>query len=67
MHSLLNHFAHRHNADGSHDSICTTCFATVAKVHNEEDLANLESAHQCEPVGHYEANQGIKHRMSAAL
>jgi hypothetical protein len=67
MHTLLKSFPHRHNADGSHDSICTACFATVAKVRNEDDLTNFESAHLCEPVGLYEAGQGIKHRMSFAL
>ena len=28
-------YAHRHNRDGSIDSICKICFATVAKVQDE--------------------------------
>jgi hypothetical protein len=31
MHRLTN-FAHRHNSDGSYDSICTKCYATVASL-----------------------------------
>jgi len=42
-------FPHRHNHDGSHDSICPICFVTVATVQNEWELASHESAHVCEP------------------
>jgi len=34
-------FPHRHNRDGSHDSICISCYATVASVRNEADLADM--------------------------
>ena len=42
-------FPHRHNADKTHDSICTSCFVTVARVVNESELAGHESAHVCDP------------------
>ena len=41
-------FPHRHNPDGSHDSICTRCFVTIAKTPLEADLEELEKAHVCE-------------------
>ena len=51
MDSQLNHrFPHRHNSDGSHDSICITCYATVASAHNEGDLAQHEQDHVCDLV-----------------
>jgi len=50
-------FPHRHNPDGTHDSICTVCFATVATVQKEWELASHESAHVCEPMSLYRASQ----------
>jgi hypothetical protein len=43
-------FPHRHNRDGSYDSICISCYATVASVQNEADLAQLEQDHVCNMV-----------------
>jgi hypothetical protein len=43
------HFPHRQNRDGSFDSICTICFATVATVIGESELARHEEAHICDP------------------
>jgi hypothetical protein len=40
---------HRRNADGSHDSICTACLATIASVRDESELADHELAHVCNP------------------
>jgi hypothetical protein len=42
-------FAHRRNRNGSYDSICTKCYATVASAESEEALSSLESAHVCDP------------------
>lgn len=42
-------FAHRHNQDGSFDSICPQCFATVAKTKDEALLAQFEREHICDP------------------
>jgi hypothetical protein len=50
-------FPHRHNSDGSHDSICTVCYVTVATSQNELELASHESVHVCQPVNPYRANQ----------
>jgi hypothetical protein len=48
-------FPHRHNADGSYDSICLGCFATVASVTEECDLEFYESEHKCDPVAVYQS------------
>lgn len=40
-------FPHRHNRDGSYDSICVKCFATIATERIEEMLAESEQAHAC--------------------
>jgi len=47
---LTRSFPHRHNTDGSHDSICISCYATVASVQNEADLARYEEDHVCDIV-----------------
>jgi len=60
MLSLLKpSFPHRRNADGSHDSICTMCLATVATVKSEGELARHESAHVCEPFNLYRVSHGL--------
>jgi hypothetical protein len=48
-------FPHRLNCDGTIDSICDSCFATVATATVEADLEPLEAVHFCEParVAHY--------------
>lgn len=52
-------FPHRHNNDGSFDSICDTCFVTVARVKVESELTVFESRHRCEPANLYWASQGF--------
>jgi hypothetical protein len=52
-------FPHRQNADGTYDSICTACLATVANVKNEWELAPYESDHVCDPIGRYRVSQGL--------
>ena len=51
-------FSHRHNEDGSHDSICTVCFQTVATDENEEKLRPYENGHVCNLVDIYRVSQG---------
>jgi len=46
-------FAHRINANGTHDSICRGCFATVASVRDEAELAQHEGDHVCDPLLRY--------------
>jgi len=41
-------FAHRLNRDASFDSICTTCFETVASEDNESKLTAHEERHLCD-------------------
>jgi hypothetical protein len=43
-------FPHRVNIDGTIDSICQRCFATVGSAMVESDLASMEAAHICEPA-----------------
>jgi hypothetical protein len=57
MHGPTN-FAHRHNADGTYDSICLKCYATAARAKKEESLSSPESAHVCDPTALYLADQG---------
>jgi hypothetical protein len=40
-------FKYRHNPDGSVDSICLVCFATVATCAREDDLVKGERIHVC--------------------
>jgi hypothetical protein len=40
-------FPHRHNADGTHDSICCRCYATIATEHDQDDLLAQEAEHVC--------------------
>ena len=41
-------YPHRQNDDGSYDSICPTCFATIARSKLEAELAGHENAHLCD-------------------
>jgi hypothetical protein len=41
-------YPHRRNDDGSYDSICTSCYATVASSWSEGELAEHEGAHTCD-------------------
>ena len=38
---------HRKNADGTHDSICPRCYATIATEHDQDDLPAQEAEHVC--------------------
>ena len=40
-------FPHRHNLDGSHDSICVNCFRTVSSMQHEIELEAIEKKHVC--------------------
>lgn len=40
-------FPHRHNPNGSWDSICSACMATIATVENEAELVRREASHVC--------------------
>jgi hypothetical protein len=41
-------YPHRRNRDGSFDSICLTCFMTVATAKTEIELAESDAKHICE-------------------
>jgi hypothetical protein len=42
-------FAHRRNPDKSIDSICTTCFRTIASEDTDDKLTAHEKRHLCDP------------------
>ncbi len=41
-------YPHRLNKDGSFDSICPTCFMTVAAAKSEIELVEYDANHICE-------------------
>ena len=57
--AMSRRFAHRHNKDGSHDSICTSCAVTVASVQDEDQLCAHESGHVCNPETEYRFNEEV--------
>jgi hypothetical protein len=40
-------FSRRKNIDGTHDSICRRCFATIARERDQNDLLAQEAGHVC--------------------
>lgn len=45
-----NMFVHRENPDGTIDSVCRACFATVGTSAREADLEPAEKRHACDPA-----------------
>jgi hypothetical protein len=45
---FLAAFPHRRNRDGSFDSICGICFATVCSASTESELEAMEMKHICQ-------------------
>ena len=45
----VNSFAHRRNSDTSFDSICLTCFQTIASADSVDKLIVYEEYHSCDP------------------
>ena len=43
-------FVRRVNRDSTIDSICTSCYRTVATSEEESNLVDEENIHVCEPV-----------------
>lgn len=48
--SAKRKFVHRPNKNGTHDSICCACLATIVSLKDDDDLALYESSHICDPV-----------------
>lgn len=46
----LAYFPHRCKPDGTIDSICPRCYATIGTSTWEADLERMETAHLCDPV-----------------
>ena len=53
MMNTLIRFAHRKNPDRSIDSICTTCFQTIASEDSAGKLISHEERHSCDPYWHF--------------
>jgi hypothetical protein len=49
-------YPHRRNRDGSFDSICPVCFATVAHSKTDAELVEIDKAHICDSA--YLAERG---------
>jgi hypothetical protein len=47
---LISFYPHRINRDGTYDSICLTCFATIASARREEELKEPDRNHVCRPA-----------------
>ncbi len=47
--TALTPYAHRRNPDTTIDSICTTCFQTIASEDSEGKLIAHEERHSCDP------------------
>jgi len=47
MADTVQGFRHRHNADGTYDSICIQCFRTLATGKTEAELIEPENDHVC--------------------
>jgi hypothetical protein len=65
-------FPHRQNPDGSFDSICTECFATVATEATEDALKAAEIAHDCKgfslrPILHGTEHDGWTNRSRQSM
>ena len=45
--TLITYFPHRHNRDGSYDSICLKCFATVSSGPTKWGRVELNKRHIC--------------------
>jgi hypothetical protein len=43
-------FVHRSNLDGTTDSICRQCMATVATAYDIDEFFRYEQQHICDPV-----------------
>jgi hypothetical protein len=62
MHSTTRAtYTHRTTQDGLYESICSDCFATVASVQYERELAFQEEAHRCNPIRLYQLTQHCDH------
>ena len=64
LQQLTSHFPHRHNRDGSHDSIWTRCFLTIASAKDKAELVKCEHDHVCDPVLLYQFSLGNPPRCS---
>jgi len=48
LNRLVAFYPHRRNRDGSFDSICLNCFATLATARTEPELSEHDRRHVCE-------------------
>ena len=46
---LTAYYPNRHNRDGSYDSICLVCFATVMSAPTQKGLIGPNKRHICNP------------------
>jgi hypothetical protein len=64
MATRIAFYPHRQNRDGSFDSICLKCFATVANAREVTELRSYEKEHICDES--FLAERGVLSRKSSA-
>jgi hypothetical protein len=62
---LLPFYPHRQNRDGSFDSICLRCFATVANAKNVDELHTYEKDHVCDEAAVAQRSGNRKRQLNA--
>ena len=70
--SISRIYPHRHNKDGSYDSICLTCFLTISHAETEAELTQHDSAHVCNVTllssrAHYRQTKALPDRLLASI
>jgi hypothetical protein len=60
MTRLLN-FIRRRNPDATIDSICESCYQTIATDRDEENLRSAEQRHSCDPNAELDRTAFARH------
>jgi hypothetical protein len=55
-------FARRRNPDSSVDSICATCYQTIASSESDLTLSNAEESHRCDPNAELDRTEALSHQ-----
>ena len=60
MTRTVSTFPHRQNKQGEYESICRSCFATIATAESEAELIAHERAHVCDFLWAYKTSQELR-------
>ena len=64
--TTVDSFAHRRNRDASIDSICRTCYRTIASADSEAKLIHFEENHSCDQNGEFRRAEVNSQRSTVA-